>query len=143
MSTIISLTFFFEHHGERRYCLRCLNGFASAKSLAKHKEYCRKHPIARRNLPKPENATLYFNHLNYSMRVPFIVNADFEAFTKPVHTCQLNPELSYTKQYQKHIPSSFSYYIKCFDETSYQGKPVSYTAKNEDDDVAQIFLEKN
>ena len=75
------------------------------------------------------------------MRVPFIVNADFEAFTKPVHTCQLNPELSNTKQYQKHIPSSFSYYIKCFDETSYQGKPVSYTAKNEDDDVAQIFLE--
>ena len=35
----------------------------------------------------------------YSMRVPFIVYADFEAFTKPVHTCQPNPEHSYTKQY--------------------------------------------
>ena len=41
-----------------------------------------------------------------------------------------------------HIPSSFSYYIKCFDDTVYEGKPVTYTAKNEDDDVAQIFLEK-
>ena len=89
-----------QHHGERRYCLRCLNGFASAESLAK---YCRKHPVARRDLPKPEKATLQFNHLNYSMRVPFIVYADFEAFTKPVHTCQPNPEHSYTKRYQKHI----------------------------------------
>jgi len=56
------------------------------ESLAKHKEYCKKHPIARRDLLKPENATLQFNHLNYSIRVHFIVYAYFEAFTKPVHT---------------------------------------------------------
>ena len=98
-----------KHHGKRHYCLRCLNGFATVKSLAKHEEYCEKHPVARRVLPEPEKAILQFNHLNYSMRVPFIVYADFEAVTKPVHTCQPNPELSYTKQYQKHIPSSFSY----------------------------------
>ena len=73
------------------------------------------------------------------MRVPFIVYADFEAVTKPG---QPNPEQSYTKQYQKHIPSSFCYYIKCFDDTAYEGKPVTYTAENEDDDVAQIFLKK-
>jgi len=76
------------------------------------------------------------------MRVPFIVYADFEAVTKPVHTCQPNPEHSYTKQYQKHIPSSFCYYIKCSDNTIYQEKLLSYTAKSEDDDVAQIFFEK-
>ena len=33
-------------------------------------------------------------------------------------------------------------YIKCFDDTVYEGKLVNYTADNEDDDVAQIFLEK-
>ena len=77
------------------------------------------------------------------MSVPFIVYADFEAVTKPpVHTCQPNPEQSYTKQYQKHIPSSFCYYIKCSDNTVYEGKPVTYTAKSEDDNVAHIFLEK-
>ena len=87
-----------KHHAERHYCLRCLNGFASAKSLGKHDEYCEKHPVvARRVLPVPEKAILHFNHLNYSMRVPFIVYADFEAFTKPVDTCQPNPEQSYTK----------------------------------------------
>ena len=62
-----------QHHGERRYCLRCLNGVASAKSLAIHEAYCEKHPIARRVLPEPEKAILQFNHLNYSMRVPYIV----------------------------------------------------------------------
>ena len=50
-----------------------LNGFASAESLAKHKKYCKKHPVARRDLPKPKNATLQFNHLNYSMMVPVII----------------------------------------------------------------------
>ena len=33
-------------------------------------------------------------------------------------------------------------YIKCFDDTVYEGKPVTYTTENEDDDVAQIFLDK-
>jgi len=76
------------------------------------------------------------------MRVPFIVYADFEAVTKPVHTCQANPEHSYTKQYQTYIPSSFCYYIKCCDDTVYERKLVTYTAENEDDEVAQIFLKK-
>jgi len=101
-----------KHDGKRDFCLKCLNGFAFAESLAKHREYWKIHPVAKRDLPKPENATLQFNHLYYSMRVPYIVYADFEAFTKPVHTCQPNPEHSYTKQYQKHIPSSFSYYTR-------------------------------
>ena len=41
-----------KHHEERHYCLRCLNGFASAKSLAIHEEYCEKHPVARFVLPE-------------------------------------------------------------------------------------------
>ena len=81
---------------------------ASAKSLAKHEAYCEKHLVARRVLPEPEKAILQFNHLNYSMRFPFIVYADFEAVTKPVHTCQPNPEQSYTKQYQNIFPAPFA-----------------------------------
>ena len=44
---------------------------------------------------------------------------------------------SYTKQYQKHEPSSFCYYIKCFDDEVYAPKLVSYTAE----DAAQKFVE--
>ena len=44
---------------------------------------------------------------------------------------------SYTKQYQKHEPSSFCYYIKCFDGEVYKPKKVSYTGE----DAAQKFVE--
>ena len=80
------------------------------------------------------------------MRVPFIVYADFESFTPQLSTCQPNPEKSYTKQYQKHIPSGFCYHIKCFDEILYSQQPVTFVKEFNVDDVAQIFvdtLEKN
>ena len=80
------------------------------------------------------------------MRGPFIVNADFKSFTPQLSICQPNSEKSYTKQYQKHIPSGFCYHIKCFDETLYFQEPVTFVKEFNDDDVAQIFidtLEKN
>ena len=80
------------------------------------------------------------------MRVPFIVYAYFESFTPQLSTCQSNPDKSYTKQYQKHIPSGFCYHIKCFDDTLYSQQPVTFVKEFNDDGVAQIFidtLEKN
>ena len=74
------------------------------------------------------------------MRLPFIVYADFESFTPQLSTCQPNPEKSYTKQYQKHIPSSCCYCIKCFDDTLYSQQPVTFV-KEFKDDAAQIFID--
>ena len=54
-----------------------------------------------------------------------------------MQSCEPNPEISYTKQYQKHEPSSFCYYIKCFDDEVYEPKLVSYTGE----DAAQKFVE--
>ena len=61
-------------------------------------------------------------------------------------TCQPNPEKSYTKQYQKYIPSGFCYHTTCFDDALYSQQPVTFVNEFNDDDVAQIFidtLEKN
>lgn len=124
----------------RLYCRRCLNDFDNVKSLTKHQMYCNNHDAVRPELPAP-GTTLSFKNYNRSMRVPFIVYADFEAFIKPIDTCQPNPSESYTKQYQKHTPSSFCYKIKCFDDNIYKCDPVTFTAKREDDDVAQIFFD--
>ena len=44
--------------------------------------------------------------------------------------------MSYTNRYQKHEPSSFCYYIKCFDDKVYKPKLVSYTGE----DAAQKFV---
>ena len=67
--------------------------------------------------------------------------ADFECFTKQIHTCQPDPKNSYTKQYQKHEPSGFCYYIKCFDKSVYTSKLIAYTKKSEDEDISKIFVE--
>ena len=125
-----------KHH----YCLRCLNPFYSEESLAKHHEYCYSNEVVKVEMPK-ERSSLSFKISNRSMRVPFIVYADFESFIKPIDTCEPNPEVSHTKPYQKHTPSSFCYYIKCFDDTVLSTSPVTYTAKSEDEDVAQIFVD--
>ena len=54
-----------------------------------------------------------------------------------MQSCEPNPESSYTKQYQKYEPSSFCYYIKCFDDEVYKPKLVTYTGE----DAAQKFVE--
>src|SRR5271169_20717 len=123
------------------FCRRCLNGFRNLNSLAKHNEYCSQHDAVKPQLPEP-GTMLQFENYNRSMRVPFIVYADFESFIKPIGSCQPNPGESYTNKYQKHTPSSFCYYVKCFDDSVYAQQPVVFIAKSEDDDVAQIFVDK-
>ena len=140
------LSFQTSKHGHIRHvCFRCLNTFNSEKSLASHQEYCKSYEAIKIELPEMGLKISFKNH-NTSMRVPFIVNADFESFTPHLSTCQPNPEKSYTKQYLKHIPSGFCYHIKCFDDTLYCQQPVTFVKEFNDDDVAQIFidtLEKN
>ena len=124
-------------------CFRCLNTFNSEKSLASHHEYCESHEAIELELPGDGSKISFKNH-NRSMLVPFIVYADFESFTPQLSTCQPNPDKSYTKQYQKHIPSGLGYHIKRFDDTLYS--QVTFIKEFNDDDVAQIFidtLEKN
>ena len=93
---------------------------------------------------KPElsepGTTLFLRIYNKSMRVPFVVYADFESFIKPIDTCQPDSSTSYTKQYQKHTNSSFCYCIKCFDDSVYKYEPVAFRADSENDDVAGTFI---
>ena len=126
-------------------CFRCLNTFNSLISLASHHEYCKSYEAIKIELPE-EGSNIYFKNHNRSMRVPFIVYADFESFTRQLSTCELNPQKSYNNQYQKHIPIGFCYHIKCFDDTFCSQEPVTFVKEFIDDDVAQIFmdaLEKN
>jgi hypothetical protein len=126
-------------HNSMYYCRRCLVGYRTVDSLNKHSEYCSQHNAQKIELPKP-GTMLQFKNYQRSMRVPCIVYADFESFVTPIDTCQLNPNESYTNKYQKHTPSSFCYYIKCFDDNVYSQEPVIYTAQRDDDDIAQLFV---
>ena len=110
-------------NGKRKqyFCLRCLNPFWCQKALDKHKEYCNENEAVKIELPK-KGTMLEFKNSHRSEKVPFLVYADFECCIKPVRSCDPNPESSYSKQYQKHDPSSFCYYIKCFDDEVYEPK---------------------
>ena len=127
-----------KHH--THYCMNCLLGFNSEESLSKHQMYCFTHKAARIELPV-EGAKILFSNYNRSMRVPFLIYADFVSFIKPISTCSSNRDKSYTNKYQKHTPSSFCYNVKCFDESAYKSKLVSFTASSDTDDVAREFVD--
>ena len=99
------------HKGTSNICLNCINGFKSKDSLNKHKEYCYNNECVNINMPPP-NTFLKFNKFYCSERAPFVIYADFESFIKSMDICNPDPNKSYTKKYQKHKPSGFSYYIK-------------------------------
>ena len=122
------------------YCKRCLTGYRIIESLNKHIEYCSLHDAVTIKMPE-SGSVLKFKNYCRSMRVPFVVYADFECFIKPISTNQPNPDGSDTNKFQKHTPGSFCYHIKSFDDTVYEQNPVTFTAANEDDDVAQIFVD--
>ena len=104
--------------------------------MSKHKEYCDDYEAVKIELPK-KGTMLKFKNYHRLEKVPFIVYADFECFIKPIQSCSPDDKESYTKQYQKHEPSSFCYYIKCFDDEVYEPQLVSYTGE----DAAQKFVE--
>ena len=125
-----------KHNGKKYFCKRCLNPFSTQKALDKHEEYCGNHEAVKINMPE-KGTMLKFKNYYRGEKVPFIIYADFESCIKSIHTCDLNPENSYTKQYQKHEPISFYYYIKCFDsKVCLPIKERSYTGKN----AEQVFL---
>ena len=124
------------HKEKHHFCLRCLNSFWTHKSLNKHLEYCGNHEAVKINMPE-KGTMVKFKNYHRGEKVPFIIYADFESCIKSIHTCDLNPKNSYTKQYQKHEPISFYYYIKCFDsKVCLPIKERSYTGKN----AEQVFL---
>ena len=42
------------------------------------------------------------------MRAPFVIYADLECLLEKMHSCQNNPEKSYTEKKIKHTPSGYS-----------------------------------
>ena len=94
--------------GKRHVCKYCCNSFPKEVSLQKHVEYCSKHKTVGVRMPK-KGTILDFKDHHRKMRVPFVVYADFEAFTSSISTCSPSDDKSYTKQYQKHTPCGFSY----------------------------------
>ena len=105
--------------------------------MEKHEENCQNHDAIKIVLPE-EGSILEFKNHKHSMRMPIVVYADFESFTKPIDSCQPDPDRSFTKAYQQHEPSGFCFHIKCLDKSSEQ---ILFTKTREEENVADIFVD--
>ena len=85
-----------KHHESVEFCRRCLNHFPNKKRLKIHEEYCSNNEAIQIEMPK-EGSSISFNHHNRSIKVPFVVYVDFEAFTEEISTCEPNQDKSFTK----------------------------------------------
>ena len=122
-----------KHNGKSFICLNCFNTFSIEKSFKQHTEFCLSNETVRVDMPK-KGASIKFDKFGKTLKVPFVIYADFESFTEKIHSdAKFNCEQSYTRKYQKHTPSGFCYYIV------YRGgvykKPTVYTGEN----VAEEF----
>ena len=120
-------------------CKRCFTYFTKEELLANHIKYCSNNETVSVKMPQP-NTILNFKNYYKQLPIPFVVYADFECFTKPLHNCSPNPEDSYTYNYQKHEPSGFCLYIKGI-VPNITLKPIIYTKTNSDDNVAEKLEE--
>jgi len=72
------------HQHKKFVCNRCLNSFNTQAMLDKHKEYCKEHDAVTLKLPT-KGTKLEFLNFHHSMRVPFVIYADFECFTEKIY----------------------------------------------------------
>ena len=130
-----------DHKESKLFCLRCLNHFPNKEKLSKHEEYCLNNDVIKIEMPE-KGDFIAFKHHNRSIKVPFVIYADFEAFTEEISTCEPSEKNSFTKKYQRHEPSGFCYKIVCFDKNLFNEKPVLYRAKNEEEEeIGEKFVE--
>ena len=73
--------------------------------------------ITKKCLMKIKNI-LKYNHGETSLKAPFMICVDLESLLEKTHSCQNNPEQSYTDKKAKHTPSGYSLFTNCsFDAT--------------------------
>ena len=88
-----------DHKESKLFCLRCLNHFPNKEKLPKHEKYCLNNDAIKIEMPE-KGDFIAFKHHNHSIKVPFVIYADFEAFTEEISTCEPSEKKSFPKKYQ-------------------------------------------
>ena len=113
------------HKEKKHFCMHCLQCFSSEEILSSHKEICieinGKQAI---KMPKV-GSKINFKNFKKQLQVPFVIYADFEAITEPIHGCQQSNQKSFTEAYQKHTDCGYGYKVVCCYDDKYT-KPIRY-----------------
>ncbi|XP_072388760.1 uncharacterized protein [Diabrotica undecimpunctata] len=125
-------------------CDRCMNYFHQQNKLVEHEKVCSKFNKYKINFPKESHVE--FKNFTYQQTTPFVVYADFECQLENYN--QSNVNLTKTVKYQKHVPYSAGFYVKCnFDDNlsyfdSYRGADCMDWFANRMADVAKFVNSK-
>ena len=115
-------------------CKKCLTHFTKLDLFEKHITYCSQNETVAVKMPT-KNTILNFQNHYKKLPIPFVVYADFECFTKPINSCQPNPNPN-----PKHEPSGYCIYLKGLDGIKDNYKLIVYTKKSEDDNISEKFI---
>ncbi|VEN46542.1 unnamed protein product [Callosobruchus maculatus] len=118
LSRLVSSQLSMNRH-KKHFCNRCFHYFYSHRKLCTHMDDCMKTDICIPQLPSESEKVLRFKNFKNKCKAPFVIYADMEAILVPTKDM---------KEYQKHIPCSVGYYVKCsYDDSlsfyrSYRGE---------------------
>ena len=105
-------------HKEDFYCLNCFHSYRTKSKLEEHKKICEKHDYCHVEIPTKDNNIIKYNHVEKSIKVPFIIYADLECLLEKMSTCINNRNESSTTKINKHTSSGYSIFTSCsFDES--------------------------
>ena len=68
------------------------------EKLKKHERVCNDHDYCYVEIPNEDNKILRYNYREKSLKAPAIIYADLECLLEKMHSCQNNPEKSYTEK---------------------------------------------
>ena len=109
------------------YCLNCFHSYIIKNKLEKHGRVCNYYDYCYVEISDENNKILKHNHGEKSIKAPSIIYGDLQCLLKKMHSCQNNPEKSYTEK-TLHKASGYSIFTNCsFDSTKnkldcYRGK---------------------
>ena len=83
------------NHDGDCYCLNCFHVYSTKNKHMRHERVCNDHDYFV-EMPYEDNAILKYNHGEKSLKIPFMIYADLERLLEKMHSCQNNPEKSYT-----------------------------------------------
>ena len=100
------------HNGDF-YCFNCLHSFSTDNALKKHERLCENNDYCSVEIPTKLNKILKYNHVEKSLKTPFVIYVDLECLLLKQQSCQNNPNESYTERKAIHEPCGYSLDLVC------------------------------
>ena len=79
-------------------CLNCFHSCRTKYKLKKHERVCNDHHYCYVKMPNEDNKILKHYHGEKSLKVPVMIYADLKCLLEKMHSCQNNPEKSFTEK---------------------------------------------